>query len=319
MGNLNISFSFSPFWEHQEFCQLGAGCPGKGRTCWCRWAKNNSVRHHFLRSNTECNPSEQALGERELPGGFSCGGENLCTSLLAGSVGRVGLSCLTQRWAPGHLGGLWKLSGVALGQGHVSWPGLYSGGREVGRKGRGGPVLSDVWRRLACTFQGRPKTKCSTNNERQVPWSAPRSRQTQKCGSTLHTFFPPGSVHLLLLGGGLVNGCVSLRETGITGGFCKICTGKGPAAEAGPFLLLGEGEVKGAAKGEPVPPARCCSPWGSWGSQWVALNGSLVAASESRSAPVCAAGQAKHLFVFWAAAYFQFYFISILIPKFRCL
>lgn len=79
----------------------------------------------------------------------------------------------------------------------------------------------------------------------------------------------------------MVKGCVSLSETCITGGFQKIVTGKGPAAEVGPFLLLGQGEG--------TKQSRSLLPGGtalreSRGSQWGARNGSLVAASGSHNA-----------------------------------
>lgn len=80
----------------------------------------------------------------------------------------------------------------------------------------------------------------------------------------------PCSVHPLasnfVLGGVLVRGCVSLSDTCITGGFQKIFTGKGSAAEVGPFLLPGQGEVRGGCQSGAGPSCQVPQPSGETGA-----------------------------------------------------
>lgn len=119
------------------------------------------------------------------------------------------------------------------------------------------------------TFQGRLKSKSSTNNERWFLWSAPKSHQTEILGHVTYTP-SPGSVHHLanhfVLGSGLVKGCVSLSETCVTGSFRKFVTGKGLAAEVRPFLLLGQGEVRGGCESGAGPSCQVLHPSGEAGA-----------------------------------------------------
>lgn len=83
---------------------------------------------------------------------------------------------------------------IPLGQGHISWPGFYSGRREGGREQS---CLSLMVCLGSFNFQGRLKTKLVPTMKDGL--SAPKSHQTQKLWDTYIHSLPGFSASLQVI------------------------------------------------------------------------------------------------------------------------